>query len=264
MSTSRPQFFTREDGPRIAFDDVGAGTPAVLLSHGLFMNRSMFEPQVAHLRDRHRCISWDERSHGNTDWVGEYSLWDSARDQIALMDHLGIDRAVLIGMSQGGLLSLRTALLAPGRVLGLVMLSSQAGTINPESGSTFTAMAQTWQGGPSQATLRAIAGKILGPGVDEETWFAHWRAMPADHVRDAVSALTSRDDLTDRLVEVTCPTLVLHGSADASTGVDRAEIVHAGVPDSRGMVIVPGAPHAANLTDPRAVNEAIDSFLAEL
>jgi 3-oxoadipate enol-lactonase len=264
MSPIRTQFFARQDGPRIAFDDVGEGAPAILLSHGLFMNRSMFKPQVAHLRDRHRCIAWDERSHGETQWSGEYSLWDSARDQIALMDHLGIDRAVLIGMSQGGLLSLRTALLAPDRVLGLVMLSSQAGTINPESGSAFTAMAETWQGGPSQETLQSIAAKILGPGVAEDTWFAHWRAMPAEHVKDAVSALTGRDDLSDRLGEVTCPTLVIHGSADASTGVDRAEAVHIGVPDSRGMVVVPGAPHAANLTHPQAVNTAVDSFLAQL
>ncbi|PUA82801.1 alpha/beta fold hydrolase [Nocardioides currus] len=264
MTSPSTGFLARPDGPRIAFDDVGSGAPAILLSHGLFMNRSMFEPQVTHFRDRHRCIAWDERSHGDTEWTGPYSLWDSARDQLALMDHLDIDRAVLVGMSQGGLLSLRTALLAPERVLGLVMLSSQAGTINPESGAAFTTMADTWQGGPSQDTLAAIGGKILGPGVDEDVWFAHWRGMPAQHVRDAVSALTSRDDLTDRLGEIACPTLVVHGSADASTGLDRARAVHDGVPDSRGMVVVPDAPHAANLTDPQAVNSAIDSFLAQL
>jgi 3-oxoadipate enol-lactonase len=257
-------FLALPDGPRIAFDDVGAGEPPLLLSHGLFMNRSMFDPQVSHLRSRRRCIAWDERSHGDTVWEGDYSLWDSARDQLALMDHLGIDRAVLIGMSQGGLLSLRTALLAPERVAGLVMLSSQAGTIDPGNGAAFTAMAGTWRDGPAPETLEAIAAKILGPGVDEETWLAHWRRMPARHVVDAVSALTGRDDLTGRLGEITCPTLVIHGSADASTGLDRAGVVHAGVRDSRGLVVVPDAPHAANLTEPELVNAAIDSFLDQL
>lgn len=252
------------NGPRIAFDDVGVGAPTILLSHGLFMNRTMFAPQVGHLRPRHRCVAWDERSHGQTQWTGDYTLWDSARDQLALMDHLEIQTAVLVGMSQGGLLSLRTALLAPERVAGLVMLSSQAGTINSESGDAFTAMARTWRPRPSDATLDAIADKILGPGIQADPWRQTWRAMPAGHVMDAVTALTSREDLTDRLEEITCPTLVVHGSADVSTGLDRAEAVAASVADSRGLVVIPDAPHAANLSHPAAVNAAIDSFLSQI
>jgi 3-oxoadipate enol-lactonase len=250
-------------GPRLAYDDTGGGGPAVLLSHGLFMNRSMFAPQVAHLRGRYRCVAWDERSHGDTGWTGDYSLWDSARDQLALMDHLGIERAVLVGMSQGGLLSTRTALLAPERVAGLVMLASQAGTINAASGAAFTAMAETWAAdGRDQATLEAIAGKILGPGVDVQPWYDAWRAMPATHVRDAVRALTTREDLTARLGEIGCPCLVVHGTADASTGLDRATAVADGVADCRGLVVVEGGPHAANLSHPDQVAAALDAFLA--
>src|SRR5690348_2127661 len=102
--------------------------PAVVLSHGLLLDQSMFDAQVAALAPEYRVITWDQRGHGGTPAPGPFSYWDSARDVLALLDHLGIGRAVLGGMSQGGLLSLRAAMLAPERVRGLILIDSEAGT----------------------------------------------------------------------------------------------------------------------------------------
>ena len=121
------------NGAEIAYDDTGGDGPAVILAHGFLMDRSMFDPQVEALRSDYRMITWDERGFGDTQYDGEpFSYWDSANDCLGLLDHLGIDRAVVGGMSQGGFISLRVALTAPERVRGLILLDTQAGVEDPE------------------------------------------------------------------------------------------------------------------------------------
>jgi 3-oxoadipate enol-lactonase len=120
------------NGITVSYTDSGGEGPVVVLSHGYLMDSSMFDPQVAALAPEYRVITWDERGFGGTHATGPFSYWDSASDVIGLLDHLGIDQAVLGGMSQGGFLSLRAALTAPGRVRGLILIDSQAGQENPE------------------------------------------------------------------------------------------------------------------------------------
>src|ERR1700722_8281276 len=116
------------NGIQVSYADSGGDGPAVVLSHGYLMDASMFDAQVAALAPEYRVITWDQRGHGGTPAPGPFSYWDSAGDVLALLDHLGIEQAVLGGMSQGGFLSLRAALLAPQRARGLVLIDSQAGT----------------------------------------------------------------------------------------------------------------------------------------
>lgn len=259
-----PSFLDIPDGPTLAYEDSGAG-PALLFSHGLFMSRRMFDPQVAVLRDEYRCISWDERSHGDTRWRGPYDFYDSARDAIAILDHLGIDQAVLIGMSQGGILSLRAALTYPDRVRALVMIDSQAGVTKGSTGGPITATADAWtETGPRPEDSSWLANLILGPGVDAGPWQAYWRHLAPYQAREAVHTLLSRDDVTDRLGQITAPVLVIHGTADESTSLERSRAVADGVVDCRGFVAIEGAPHASNLSHPDAVNAAIREFLATL
>ena len=73
----------------------------------------------------------------------------------------------------------------------------------------------------------------------------------------------SRDDVTGRLGEITCPAIVVHGTEDASISMDRAETLAAGLSGCDGVVKVVGA-HAANLTNPGPVNDALLAFLADL
>jgi pimeloyl-ACP methyl ester carboxylesterase len=71
-------------------------------SHGILMDREMFAPQVEAFRSRYRCVAWDERGHGRTasERLEPFSYYDSADDLAALLRHLAIDKAVLVGMSQ--------------------------------------------------------------------------------------------------------------------------------------------------------------------
>ena len=76
--------------------------------------------------------------------------------------------------------------------------------------------------------------------------------------------LLSRDDITARLPDITCPVLVVHGTDDMAITIDKAEIVAATVPDCRGLVRVRGAGHSPNMTHPAEVNSALVQFLDEL
>jgi 3-oxoadipate enol-lactonase len=133
------------NGQRIWFEDTGGDGPPVILAHGFLMDHEMFVHQVAALRDRYRVITWDERGFGRTEYDGEpFTYWDSAADCLGLLDHLGIERAVVGGMSQGGFLSLRAALTAPERVRALILLDTQAGTEDPEVVPGYEGLRDTW------------------------------------------------------------------------------------------------------------------------
>src|SRR5580700_906675 len=133
------------NGVTITYHDSGGDGPVVVLSHGFLMDSSMFDPQVAALAPEYRVITWDERGFGDTKAGGPFSYWDSASDVLGLLDHLGIDEAVIGGMSQGGFLSLRAALLAPARVRGLVLIDSQAGLEDPAAAPAYEEMELIWQ-----------------------------------------------------------------------------------------------------------------------
>jgi 3-oxoadipate enol-lactonase len=258
--------FAEINGQRIRFDDSGGEGPPVVLAHGFLMDREMFAPQVDALAPEFRVITWDERGFGETEFDGEpFTYWDSARDCLALLDHLGIERAVVGGMSQGGFLSLRAALLEPERVRALVLIDTQAGTEDPERLPAYRQMQQTWlEVGPVDELAQAIAGLILGDPALNEQWIAKWRELPRAAMKEPGDCLFERDDITERLREIACPALVIHGTADMSIEMELAEKLCAGLSACEGVVRIEGAPHASNLTHPAEANAAILEFLRGL
>ena len=254
-------------GPTVAYTDTGGNAPAILFSHGFMLDHTMFDAQVDALRDGHRVIAWDSRGHGDTrDDGGTYSYWDSARDALALLDTLGVESAVLAGMSQGGFLSLRAALLAPERVRALVLIDSQAGGENPEVAPLYEAMHSQWvTDGPSEDLVRTAVSIILAedPAL-LDVWVPRNIARPKETLTPPFRCLMDRDDITARLGEITAPALVIHGTADGAIPMEKAEALVAGLPNARPLVTVEGGAHASNVTHPAEVNAAIKDFLASL
>jgi 3-oxoadipate enol-lactonase len=258
--------FADVNGQRIRFEDSGGDGSPVILSHGFLMDHEMFAPQVAALHPEFRVITWDERGFGETEFDGEpFTYWDSARDCLGLLDHLGIDQAVLGGMSQGGFLSMRAALLAPQRVRALVLIDTQSGPEDPERLPAYRQMQQTWlQVGPIDELAQAVAGLIIGDPVLSEVWITKWRALPREAMNEPTNCLFEREDLTDRVGQITCPAIIFHGTADMSIPADRAQELSERLPGSTGVVLVDGGPHASNLTHPEQVNGPLLQFLRSL
>ena len=253
-------------GARIHFEDSGGDGPPILWSHGFLMDHTMFDPQVEGLPG-YRHIRWDERGFGATESDGDFDYWDSAEDAIALLDHLGIDQAVLGGMSQGGFLSLRAALAHPDRVRALLLIDTQAGTEDEANVESYQGMVEAVSTGDEatrSAVFDVVGGLIIGDPALEAEWKAKWMADDPGRIVAPGGALLGRDDITDRLGEITCPVLIVHGTADTAIPIERAELLRAGLADCRDLVPIEGAAHAPNLTHPGEVNRHIERFLGAL
>ncbi len=252
------------NGQKIYYEDTGGDLPVVAFSHGLFMDHEMFAPQVEALKGRWRCITWDERGHAGTasDTLAPFSYYDSANDLAALLAHLGVKRAVLAGMSQGGFLSLRCALTHPDIVRALILIDTQAGQEDPTALEGHMALADAWAAnGLTDEMATIIEGIILGDGWSgAPAWKAKWKTISAANMMGCMQTLAGRDDVTGRLGEIRVPALVIHGDKDAAIELALAEKLADGLPNAE-LVVVPGGGHAANLTHPTVANAAIVRFL---
>ena len=258
--------FADVNAQRIRFDDSGGDGPPLILSHGFLMDREMFAPQIDALAPEFRVISWDERGFGETEFDGQpFTYWDSARDCLGLLDHLGIEQAVLGGMSQGGFLSMRAALLAPERSRALVLIDTQAGVEDPERLPAYRQMQETWlQVGPVDELAQGIAHLIIGDPALSEVWIAKWQELSPQSMQAPADCLFERDDISDRLGEISCPAIVFHGTADQSIEMERADELCRGLSGCTGVVRIEGASHASNLTHPGEVNGPLLDFLRSL
>lgn len=123
----------RANGRELSYEDTGGDGIPLVLGHGFFLDSTVFAPLAAGLGREWRVIGWDARGHGGTADDGQpFDYWDLARDLLGLLDALGLERAVAGGISQGGFIALRAALLAPERVEGLVLMDTEATPCDPD------------------------------------------------------------------------------------------------------------------------------------
>ena len=149
----------------------------------------------------------------------------------------------------------------------LVLIDSAADLDDAETISGNQAMMHVILNGTDEqrAGVYQIAGDtILGDDALAAEWIPKWAAIDFGQLELAGTTLLTRDDISDRIGEISCPMLAIHGTADAALVIDRARTLAASATDHRGVVEIDGAPHAANMTHPTQVNAAIAEFLATL
>jgi 3-oxoadipate enol-lactonase len=258
--------YAEVNGQRIHYRDSGGEGPPVVCSHGFLMDHEMFDHQVEALQDTHRVITWDQRGFGETEFDGQpFTYWDSARDLLGLLDHLGISRAVLAGMSQGGYLSLRAALLAPDRVRGLILIDTQAPPEADDKVAEYRMLVDSWlENGYQQQLAEFVSGLIIGDPDEEPRWREKWARWDPERLRPASGALLDRQDISGRIAEIDAPTLLIHGENDPAIPLERCEELAEALPDATGPVVIEGAAHAPNLSHPTPVNASIRDFLRAL
>jgi pimeloyl-ACP methyl ester carboxylesterase len=261
-----PEF--EHDSWTLSFEDAGDG-PAVLLLHGLLFDARQFEPQVQALRDRYRVITPDSRNHGKSEFRDEeYTQWDLMEDQVSLLDHLGLERAVWGGVSMGGFQSLRAALRHPERVAGLILIDTQAGSESPDLAPMYeaagaAAMESGWTEDSANLARRVLFGASASDDVTTP-WIEWWQSMPTFAAVSLLRAVTRRDDITEGLGEIQAPALVIHGEEDVAIGMERAEQLADGLPNLVEFVRIQRAGHTSTLEQPEPVSEAVDRFLAKV
>jgi pimeloyl-ACP methyl ester carboxylesterase len=255
--------YANVNGQRLYYEDTGGSGPAIVFSHGLLLDGTMFSPQVMALRDRYRCIVWDERGHGKTatDTLPSFSYYDSANDLSALLSFLDIDCAILVGVSQGSFLGMRCALMYPERVRALVLIATQAGIDDQKTLAGYRALLEAWIAGKlPEEIATTIEHIIFGPNwPGASAWKEKWRAMTTPNLRSALDTLARRDDVSDKIASIRVPALVIHGDADVAIPLARAQAMKEAIPNAELIVIAGG--HSVSMTNSGPVNAAINDFL---
>lgn len=125
--------FAQINGAKLAWQQLGESGPDVVLVHGLATNRAFWFPHAAALQDRYRVTLFDLRGHGYSERPASgYRVTDLAADILGLMDHIGIQRASLIGHSYGAAAALEAAGMAPDRVNHLGLLDARVSVLQPQ------------------------------------------------------------------------------------------------------------------------------------
>jgi 3-oxoadipate enol-lactonase/4-carboxymuconolactone decarboxylase len=238
------------------------GTPLVLI-HSLGTDLRLWDDLVPRLDATLRLVRLDLRGHGlSADPAEELSLADLSADLAALLDHLEIDRAVLLGISIGGLIALDFALRNQARVRSLILVDTAAriGT------------AELWQ--TRMDTLRVYGMAHLADSILAR-WFApdfparcpaQFQGLRTLLIRNSVAGYTAacaalRDaDLRAEVSQIKAPALVLCGAQDAATPPEVVQELAGSLPNA-GFAVIPDAGHTAPVEQPQVMADQINAFL---
>src|SRR5436853_1805912 len=245
------------DGVSIYYEVHGSG-PALLLSHGYGATCRMWDGQVAAFADRYRLVLWDMRGHGQSGDPSDPALYSHALtvgDMAAVLDACGIERAIIGGLSLGGVMSVAFHLAYPERVRALLLFDTGPGFRNPEARRQWNERAE--------ARARDLEEKGL-PNLTGGAETRLGRHRSAQGLAGAARGMLTMTDgsLIGSLPQIAVPTLVLVG-ADDRHFLAAADYMAAKIPGAQKAVI-PNAGHAANLDQPLAFDRAVTAFLAGL
>ena len=235
-----------------------ASKPTILLSHGYSATSAMWQSQVAALKDDYQVIVWDMRGHGASASPADPAQYSEARtveDMAALLDQVGVEQAIVGGLSLGGYMSLAFHATYPKRCSALMLFDTGPGYKSDTGRAAWNQTAEIRAQSFEQEGLAAL-------GEGEEVRIAQ-------HQSAAGLALAARGMLAqvnDRVIQslpaVQVKTLVLVGDQDepfiAPTNYMSGKIQNA------EQVVIKDAGHASNIDQPEAFNQAVIAFLNSL
>jgi pimeloyl-ACP methyl ester carboxylesterase len=265
--------YTRDvNGINYACVESGAG-PLLILGHGTFGGKRLMLPQLEYLSRSFRCVAVDWRGHGETGYnPAGWTADDLVDDVAALIGSLGEERAMLAGVSQGGAVGMRVALAYPGMVSALVNMCGGPVGPPPAIVTVLDQFAQTLaeeqdESVRREAAIAFAAGHFHAPGFIERepTRFASEIEVILSHPRESVRLLPqvpkSYVDISPRLSEIACPTLIIWAEHDGRPGLGAT--LAAAIPGAE-LIMIPNAGHHVNVDEPAATSAALESFLRKI
>ena len=256
------------NGIELAWDDVGTGVPIVFL-HGFPLDRTFWKPQLSALLGQARCIAPDLRGFGDTTPAAPFSMDQYADDVVALLDHLGIDRAVIAGLSMGGYVAFALWRRHRQRVRALILADTRANADTAEGLEKRRALLEVARREGSGAVATRQVPLLVGATTQERNpdvaeWLHLMMAMqPVEGVAGAIEAMMGRPDSTPDLATITVPTLIVVGEEDTLTPPADAEAMARGIRGAR-LEVVAQAGHLAPVERPAAFNHLVAEFVASL
>jgi proline iminopeptidase len=270
-------YATTRDNVRLHYEEVGTGTP-ILFVHEFAGDHRSWEPQMRYFARRHRCIAYSSRGYRPSDVpvsADAYSYRHFIDDVIAVLDHLGIAQAHIVGLSMGGYTSVHVGIDHPDRALSLTVAGAGSGS-------------ERWYTDRFRELARDVAAKFEtegaaavaatyghGPGripfaVKDPRGFAEFVAMLAEHdtqgsantMRGFQAARPSLYDFEDAIRRIALPTLIVSGDED-DLCIEPSLFLKQWISAS-GLAVFPKTGHAMNLEEPALFNQTLDDFLARV
>jgi 3-oxoadipate enol-lactonase len=248
------ELYVEESGP--------ADRDVVVWLGSLGSTTAMWEPQLAALGDRFRCLLVDHPGHGKSPTTpGPYTIAGLADGVVAVLDEAGVERAHVVGLSIGAMIGMAMAIDHADRVDRLALLCTSAQLGAP---SAWEERAAIVRGGGTGVIAETVVGRWLSPA---------YRAAHADEFADLVAMVSSVDregyawcceaiaamDLRADLPAVGAPTLVVAGALDPATPVEHGELVASLIPGARIEILE--AAHLASWERAAEVNALLEDHL---
>jgi 3-oxoadipate enol-lactonase len=254
------------NGTRLHVNDTGQGH-AVLFLHGMGCDGTDWQPQVDAFASSYRCITIDHRGHGRSDReVGDgYTIAGFAADARAVLDHLAVDRAHVVGLSMGGMIAQQLTLDAPERVCTLSLLDTFARPGPMADG--MGAMADQVETGGLDALAAGFQAMVFAAATTRsqpelvERFDAQFRANTPACLAADMRAIASVD-VYGRLGSIPAPTVVVCGAEDNLTPLPMADELAAAIPGAT-LEIVPDAGHFSNIENPDVVTQILAKQLEQ-
>lgn len=256
----------RIGGADLSYDVAGDG-PALLLLHAFPLGLSMWDPQASAFAATHQVIRFDARGFGGSPpGDGLLTMERIADDGVLLLDHLGVSRAVVCGLSMGGYAAFALVRRHADRLKALVLADTRAGADGDPARAARAAQADKVRKEGSAAIADAVLPKLVGETTHKQRpeLLARLREAiarnPPRGIADALAGLAARADSRPTLREIRVPTLIVCGAEDAITPVAESEAMASGIAGSR-LEVVPQAGHLSSLENPEAWNGVVGKFL---
>jgi proline iminopeptidase len=265
------------DNVKLHHEETGQGVP-VLFVHEFAGDHRSWEPQMRELGKRYRCIAYAARGYTPSDVPADedsYSYKHVMRDCVAVLDHLGIDRAHIVGLSMGGYTALQVALNHPDRVRSMVLAGAGSGSVR-----SFTAQFHQHsraigdqferEGAAAVAATYGRSPSRIPFEIKDPRGFAEFQKMLAEHDAKG-SANTSRGfqgarpslyDFEAAIRALQTPALIVVGDEDERC-IEPSLFLKNALPAS-GLVVFPKTGHVVNLEEPDLFNQVVGDFLSRV
>jgi pimeloyl-ACP methyl ester carboxylesterase len=270
-------FARTDDGMKLHYEEIGAGAPVVFV-HEFAADHRSWEMQMRHFGQRYRCITFGARGYPPSDVPEKpesYSQNRAADDILAVMDHLKIDKAHVVGLSMGGFATLHFGFRHPTRALSLVVAGVGYGAEKDQQAKfkgevEVVAKSLTTEGMAKFAEKYAYGPTRVQFENKDPRGFAQFKKELGEH-----SALGSANtqlgvqaqrpslyDLLDKMRALTVPTLVLTGDEDWPC-LTPSVLMKREIP-SAALAVMPNCGHTINLEDPDLFNQIVGDFIVQV
>jgi 3-oxoadipate enol-lactonase len=239
--------------------------PALVFINSLGSDLRIWQDVVPAFLDRYRVVLYDKRGHGLSDAPpAPYTMDEHTDDLLALLDHLKVESAALVGLSVGGIIAQRAAIRVPDRVRALTLCCTAAKIGTPD---TWAERIGAVEAGGIEAVVEAVLQRWFTPRFRETRpdECAGWRNMlvrtPVQGYAGTCAAIRDAD-LTADAARIKAPTLCVAGDQDGSTPAEVVQGTANLIPGAR-FELIASAGHIPCVEQPAVLARLIDRHLKE-